>query len=128
MHELPSLSATTRTLTCRDADGTVTKASTQLPPLTEELSGSDDLSNAFASVLRAAGVPARAGLSTTVLATGTATADGASVTAQLSVKRLAWQGGGLTATGTLGYQATVTTDLGTATCSRVATAFNARPS
>jgi hypothetical protein len=124
-----SLPATTRPLACRNADGTTTKISASLPTLSGDLEGSDDLANSFADAIRRAGVtPRPAGLSTPTPASATATLAGTSVTAQLAVRRLAWQGAGLAATGTLSYQGTVRTEAGTAVCGRTTSAFTVRPS
>ena len=123
-----ALPVTPRVLVCRTADGSSTTVNASLPTVSAELSGSDDLSNAFASALRSAGLKPNGGLSTLGPASGTATAGGVSVSAQLNVKRLAWQSSGLATTGTLAYGGTVTTDVGTATCPRTATTFTVRPS
>lgn len=123
-----TLPAASRTLVCRSEDGPSMRVTALLPALKAELSGSDDLANAFASVLRAAGLKPNGGLSSIAPASGTATEGGVSVSAELALKRLAWQGGGLAATGTLAYGGTVATDVGTAACRRTTTTFTVRPS
>lgn len=60
-------------------------------------------------------------------ASGSSTSNGALLKADLTLRKLAWQGNGLAATGTLGYQGTVTTEVGTAGCARVTTTFTLRP-
>ncbi len=112
--------ATTRPLACRNADGTSTRVDVSLPALSAALTGSEDLASSFSS--------RSAGLSTLVPARGSATAAGATVTAELSVKRLAWQGSGLAATGTLSYQGTLSDETGAATCPRTTSSFTLRPS
>jgi hypothetical protein len=112
-----SVPATTRLLACQNADGTTTSVNASLPALSAELSGSEDLANSFSK---------SGGLHTLLPAAGTATANGATIKAELSVKRLAWQGAGLAATGTLTYQGSLAGETGTATCARTTTAFTLR--
>jgi hypothetical protein len=105
------LPPTTRQMTCRAADGASLKADATLPALSADLIGSDELAGSFGG---------HAGLSGSTTATGAITAD-------LAVKRLAWQGAGLAATGALSYQGTVETEAGSATCARTTTSFTVRP-
>jgi len=115
-----ALPATTRPLACRNADGTTTRIAASLPALSAELSGSEDFVASF--------LPKAGSLSTLVPASATATDPrGTTAKAELVVKRLTWQGGGLAATGTLSYEGSVTSETGTAACSRVVSGFTLRP-
>jgi hypothetical protein len=106
------LPPTTRPLSCRTGDGAALKVDAALPALSASLRGSDELANSFGY---------GSGLS------GTASGTTAGVQGDLSVKRLAWQGAGIAATGTLSYQGTVTTEAGEATCARTTSSFTLRP-
>jgi len=106
----------TRQLACRLDGGTSTKIAVTLPALTAELNGSDDLDNTFSKHGGLFGVAA-----------GSATSNGATVKAELYVRRLAWQGTGLAATGTLAYQGTLSGELGQGTCARTSSSFTRRP-
>jgi hypothetical protein len=114
-----ALPAVTRPLVCKSGDGTATNVTASIPALSQVLSGSDDLANSFGY---------GGGLSGDGRATASArSANGTTVEAELAVKRLAWQGTGLAATGTLSYEATVSTETGTATCARRTSTFTLRP-
>ncbi len=111
-----AIPATTRQFTCQASNGTSRKITASLPALSADLTGSDDLANSFSK---------SGGLSGST--SGSATAAGIAVKADLTVKRLAWQGSGLAATGTLAYQGTLTTETETAACARTTTTFTLRP-
>jgi hypothetical protein len=112
--------ATTRPLACRNGDGTMTKIAASLPALSAELVGSEDFAASFS--------PKAGSLSTVAPAIATATdSRGASTKVELVVKRLAWLGGGLAATGTLSYEGTLPSETGIAACARVVSAFTLRP-
>jgi len=112
--------ATTRPLACRNADGTTTRIAASLPALSAELSGTEDFAASF--------LPKAGSLSTLVPASATATdSRGTTTKAELAVKRLTWQGSGLAATGTLSYEGSLTSETGTAACSRVVSTFTLRP-
>ena len=115
-----ALTATTRPLACRNADGTTTRIAASLPALSAELSGSEDFAASF--------LPKAGSLSTLVPASATATDPrGTTTKAELVVKRLTWRGGGLAATGTLSYEGTLASETGTAACARIVSGFTLRP-